>query len=119
MQNEYIEIATSLFKATKEVLLAGAGGVVAYMYDYTRLSKDNPDYKWSSKSMIINMCIGSFVGYTVGSFIPIDFAYRDGMIGFSGVSAYTIIGLIESKFAAMLIEKITGTRMDINNGNSK
>ena len=108
IQNEYVEAVTGLIKAAKEILFAGAGGVVAYMYDYTRLSKENSDYKWSNKAMLINMFIGSFVGYTIGSFIPIDYAYRDGIIGFSGVSAYTIIAIVESRFATWIVDKVTG-----------
>jgi len=108
IQSDYIELVTNLFKAMKEILFAGAGGVVAYMYDYTRMSKENSEYKWSNKAMLINMFIGSFVGYTIGSFIPVDYAYRDGIIGFSGVSAYTIIGIVESRFATWIVGKMTG-----------
>ena len=106
--NEYVDTIISLFKAIRELLFAGAGGCVAYMYDYTTLSKSNSEHKWSWKTFFINMFISSFVGYTIGSFIPIDYAYRDGIIGFSGVSAYTIIGLVESKFASFVVDKLTG-----------
>lgn len=108
IQNEYIDAVIGLAKAAKEILFAGAGGIVAYMYDYTRLSKENSEYKWSYKAMFINMFIGSFVGYTIGSFIPLEYVYRDGIIGFSGVSAYTIIGIVESRFATWIVDKVTG-----------
>ena len=110
VRNETLEIAMSLFKASKEVILAGMGGVVAYLYDYTRLSKIDETYRWSNKALTINMILGAFVGYSVGSLIPSDVSYRDAIIAFSGVSAFTIVGIIESRFATWLIERITGEK---------
>ena len=110
--NYYIDIVITVCKAMKEIIFAGAGGIVAYMYDYTQISKTNSEYKWSYRAMFINMFVGSFVGYTIGSFIPVDYAYRDGIIGFSGVSAYTIIGIIESRFASWIIGKVTGVPVE-------
>ena len=108
MHNEYVDAVIGLVKAAKEILFAGAGGIVAYMYVYTKLSKENSEYKWSNRAMFINMFIGSFVGYTIGSFIPLEYAYRDGIIGFSGVSAYNIIGIVGSRFATWIVDKVTG-----------
>ena len=112
IHNDYVDAIITICKAMKEILFAGAGGIVAYMYDYTQISKNNNEYKWSYRAMFINMFVGSFVGYTIGSFIPIEYAYRDGIIGFSGVSAYTIIGIIESRFASWIIGKVTGVPVE-------
>jgi len=112
VRSETLEIIVSIFKACKEVILAGSGGVVAYLYDYTRLSKSNSEHRWSNKAMAINTVLGAFVGYVVGSLIPIDVTHRDAIIAFSGVSAFTIIGIIESRFAVWLIERVTGKKYD-------
>ena len=112
IRNETIDILMNIAKASKEVLLAGTGGIVAYLYDYTRLSKADAAYRWSNKALIINMILGAFVGYVVGSLIPLTVGYRDAIVALSGVSAFTIIGIIESRFAAYLIERLTGKRMD-------
>ena len=110
--NDNVDIVLSVLKACKEVLLAGTGGVVAYLYDYTRISKTNVEHRWSNKALVINTVLGAFVGYVVGSLIPIDVTYRDAIIAFSGVSAFTIIGVIESRFAVWLIERITGKKVE-------
>lgn len=112
VRSETLDISISVFKACKEVLLAGSGGVVAYLYDYTKLSKANENYKWSNKALIINSLLGAFVGYTIGSLIPLDVTYRDAIIAFSGVSAFTIVGMIESRFAVWMIERVTGRKYD-------
>ena len=112
IRSETIDIALSVFKASKEILLAGSGGVVAYLYDYTRISKEDDTYRWSNKAMVINMVLGAFVGYVIGSLIPVDVTYRDAIIAFSGVSAFTIIGIIESRFAQFIIERLTGRGID-------
>ena len=112
VRNETIELVLNLAKAGKEIILAGTGGVVAYLYDYTRMSKTNKEHKWSNKALFINTILGAFVGYTVGSVIPMDVTYRDAIIAFSGVSAFTIIGVIESRFAVFIIERLTGKKLD-------
>lgn len=112
VRNETIELVLNLAKAGKEIILAGTGGVVAYLYDYTRMSKTNEEHKWSNKALFINTILGAFVGYTVGSVIPMDVTYRDAIIAFSGVSAFTIIGVIESRFTVFIIERLTGKKLD-------
>ena len=112
VRNETIELVLNLAKAGKEIILAGTGGVVAYLYDYTRMSKVNDAHKWSNKALFINTILGAFVGYTVGSVIPMDVTYRDAIIAFSGVSAFTIIGVVESRFAVFIIERLTGKKLD-------
>ena len=112
VRNETVELVLNILKAGKEIILAGTGGVVAYLYDYTRISRTNNEHRWSNKALFINTILGAFVGYVVGSLIPIDVTYRDAIIAFSGVSAFTIIGIIESRFAVWIIERLTGKKVD-------
>lgn len=111
-QNETIDVIINVAKAGKEIILAGSGGVVAYLYDYTRSTKANETHKWSNKALVINTILGMFVGYVVGSLIPFNVTYRDAIIAFSGVSAFTIIGIVESRFAVWIIERLTGKKYD-------
>ena len=112
VRNETIELIINVAKAGKEIILAGTGGVVAYLYDYTKTSKINELHKWSNKALFINTIIGAFVGYVVGSLVPMEVTYRDAIIAFSGVSAFTIIGIVESRFAIFIIERLTGKKFD-------
>jgi len=112
VRNDTIDLIVNIAKAGKEILLAGSGGVVAYLYDYTRMSKVNEEHRWSNKALVINTILGAFVGYVIGSLIPLEVYYRDAIIAFSGVSAFTILGIVESRFATMIIEKLTGKKLD-------
>ena len=112
VRNETVELVLNIVKAGKEIILAGTGGVVAYLYDYTRISKIDGAHRWSNKALFINTILGAFVGYVVGSLIPVDVTYRDAIIAFSGVSAFTIIGIVESRFAVFIIERVTGKKFD-------
>ena len=112
VRNETVELVLNIVKAGKEIILAGTGGVVAYLYDYTRIVKTNDMHKWSNKALFINTIIGAFVGYVVGSLVPMEVTYRDAIIAFSGVSAFTIIGIVESRFAVFIIERLTGKKFD-------
>lgn len=104
---DFLYLASSL----KDVLLGMAGGLVAYLFDYSRARRNgDKDFVFMFSSMFINIILGAFVAYVVGTLIPTDVVYRDAMIGFSGVTAFQIILLAESRFASWIIDKITGNK---------
>jgi len=93
----------------KDIVLGLAGGMVAYLFDYSRASREgDTQFVFRFSSMIINMLLGAFVAYTVGTLLPTDISYRDAVIGFSGVTAYNILLIAESRFANWVIDKIMG-----------
>ena len=106
--NDSFKIFLEVISIFKDILIGGFGGVVAYMYDYNKAKRNLTDMKWSNSALFINSCLGAFVAYTVGAFIPMDVPGRDGIIGFAGVTSYAILGIIESRFAEMIISKLTG-----------
>jgi len=95
----------------KDVFLGGMGGVVAYMYDYSKGKKQGKEVVWSNSAMVINAFLGGFTANAMGSFIPIDTLGRDGLIGFIGVSSYAILGIIESRFAKAVLDRVFGTNI--------
>ena len=105
--NNY-ELIVKILVALKDVLLGGLGGVAAYMFDYSRQKKQLEEVRWSNSAMFINLFLGAFVAYSFGTAIPEDVSGRDGIIGFIGVSSYAIMGIIESRFARIIIERILG-----------
>lgn len=107
--NEMLDLALKILGAMKDVLLGGAGGIIAYMFDYSRQKKAMDDVSWSNSAMIINMFIGAFVAYSLASFIPLDLAGRDGLVGFIGVSSYAILGIVESRFARYILDRFVGS----------
>ena len=111
MTNNTYEIVTNVIVAMKDVILGGFGGIAAYLYDFTRQKKILEDTQWSSSAMLINLFIGAFVAYSVGTFVPMDMGGRDGIIGFIGVSSYAIMGIIESRFAKIIIDRMIGSNV--------
>lgn len=103
-----MELATRIVVALKDVLLGGMGGIVAYMFDYSRQKKRMEDVQWSNSAMLINMVIGAFVAYSLAAFIPADTMGRDGLVGFIGVSSYAILGIVESRFARIVLDRFMG-----------
>ena len=106
--SDLIDLLIRILGAMKDVLLGGAGGIIAYMFDYSRQKKVVEDLSWSNSAMIINMFIGAFVAYSVASFIPTDIGGRDGLVGFIGVSSYAILGIVESRFARYILDRFVG-----------
>jgi len=95
----------------KDILLGMSGGMIAYLFDYSKARREgNKDFTFLFSSMFINMALGAFVSYIIGSVLPSDIGYRDALIGFSGVTAYNILLVAESKFATFIINKITNTK---------
>jgi len=103
-----LELMVKIFDAFKEIILGGAGGIVAYLFDFQRQKKALQDIPFSFSAMFINMCIGAFVAYTLGSFIDHTISGRDGYIGLIGVTSYAILGIVESRFAKIIIDRILG-----------
>lgn len=104
--NELYEILVKIGHALQEIIVGGVGGMVAYMVEFKRARTANENHKWNSASMVMHIFMGSFMAYVAGSFMPHDMVYRDGLIGLIGLTSYTIIGLIESRFATWLIDII-------------
>ena len=101
-----INYVIAFFNTAKDVILGSMGGIAAYMFDYSKQKKIHSDVKWSNSAMIINMFLGGFVANAMGSFIPLDLNGRDGIIGFIGVSSYAILGIVESRFAQIILDKV-------------
>jgi NAD/NADP transhydrogenase beta subunit len=97
-----------IVNSIRDVLLGIAGGMIAYLFDYSKAKRSGDDeFKFLISSMLVNMCLGAFVAYTIGSTLPEDIHFRDAIVGLSGVTAYNILLVAESKFAKWVIEKIT------------
>lgn len=95
----------------KDIVLGMTGGMIAYLFDYSKARRTGDEsFQFMVSSMLINMALGAFVAYTVGTMLPADISYRDAIIGFSGVTAYNILLLAESKFAEWLISKLTNKK---------
>ena len=95
----------NIFITGKDVILGMFGGVIAYLFDYSKARRCNEPFKFLVSSMIINMLLGAFVAYLTGSLLDMDFKYRDAMVGLSGVTAYNILLIAESKFAEVIINR--------------
>ena len=109
--SNYVHFMLQFLDTAKDIILGSSGGVVAYMYDYSKQKKINKDVVWSNSAMAINAFLGGFTANALGSFIPADLNGRDGIIGFIGVSSYAILGIIESRFAQVLLQKFTGINL--------
>ena len=100
--------ADDIWKAldvVRDVVLGACGGIVAYLFDYRKASKEgDATFVFKFSSLMINMVLGMFVAYSVGTFIPLDIVGRDAYIGGAGVFAYSILLVAESKAAIYLFE---------------
>lgn len=92
----------------KDVLLGLLGGLIAYLFDYKRAGKEGKEAVFKVSGVVINMALGAFVGYVIGTLLPPDTTARDALIALSGVTSYNILLLAESRFATWVFEKIVG-----------
>ena len=93
----------------KEIILGFIGGAIAYLFDYSKAKRNSKPFSFSISSMFINMALGAFVAYMVGTVIPVETTGRDAIIGISGVTAYQILLVAESNFAKWIFNRLTGT----------
>lgn len=102
-------IFTIYFVMFKEIILGFMGGAIAYLFDYSKAKRNGDSFTFSISSMFINMALGAFVAYMVGTVIPLDTIGRDAIIGMSGVTAYQILLVAESNFAKWIFTRLTGS----------
>ena len=93
----------------KDIFLGLVGGLISYLFDYSKAKRNgNEEFIFRVSGMVINMSLGAFVGYVIGTLLPIETVGRDAIIALSGVTSYNILLLAESKFAVWIFERVTG-----------
>ena len=101
----------------KDIFLGLVGGLISYLFDYSKAKKNgNEEFIFRVSGMIINMSLGAFVGYVIGTLLPIETTGRDAIIALSGVTSYNILLLAESRFAVWIFERVTGKGTSDNKG---
>ncbi len=105
----YIWLVLLMFK---DVFLGLVGGLVAYLFDYKKADKEGRATIFKVSGVIINMALGAFVGYVMGTLLPLDTTGRDAIVALSGVTSYNILLLAESRFATWVFDKVTGKKSE-------
>ena len=101
----------------KDVFLGLVGGLISYLFDYSKAKRNgNEEFIFRVSGMVINMALGAFVGYVIGTLLPIETTGRDAIIALSGVTSYNILLLAESRFAVWIFERVTGKGTSDNKG---
>lgn len=101
--NELLDVATKLASSMKDVLVGGTGGLMMYFVENKRMKEKGVDAKMDVGQMFINIFIGSFVAYVIGSSIDPHTPYRDGIVAVIGMCSYSIVGLLESRFTQWIV----------------
>ena len=97
--------------STRDLILGMVGGMAAYLFDYSKAKRSgDKEFVFIFSSLLINIFLGAFVGYVIGTMFDTDMQYRDAIIAFSGVSAYNILLVAENKFAIAIVEKFLGKK---------
>ena len=101
----------------KDIFLGLVGGLISYLFDYSKAKRNgNKEFIFRVSGMVINMSLGAFVGYVIGTLLPIETTGRDAIIALSGVTSYNILLLAESRFAVWIFERVTGKGTSDNKG---
>ena len=69
--NALFQIATTF----KDVILGFFGGMIAYLIRFQREKEENEEYKFSFVSLFINILLGGYASYLVGSVIDPSWKY--------------------------------------------
>ncbi len=108
IENNPNEMSTFLkiIISAKDILLGLIGGFVVYLFDYSKAKREGAIFVFKWTSLSINMILGGYVGYVVGTLLVGDMWYRDALISLSGVSAYQILLIAQSRFANTVLDKV-------------
>lgn len=101
--SEIVDVVTKLASGMKDVLVGGTGGLMMYFVENKRMKDKGVDAKLDIGQMFINIFVGSFVAYVIGSSIDMTTPYRDGIVAVIGMCSYSIVGLLESRFSKWIV----------------
>jgi hypothetical protein len=85
-----------------DLALGSIGGSVATVY----VARKYGAAAFSLSLLASNISLGAFVGYLVGGVVPAEWNMHDIIVSFSGVTAYSIIEIGETKFAKYIYERL-------------
>jgi hypothetical protein len=85
-----------------DLALGTIGGSVATVY----VARKYGAAAFSLSLLASNISLGAFVGYLVGGVVPVEWNMHDIIVSFSGVTAYSIIEIGETKFAKYIYERL-------------
>lgn len=104
---DFLVVVGSKLHLVRDLLLGLAGGAISYVFDYSKAKRGGDlEFNFMISSLLVNMVLGAFVGYSVGSIIEDDMHGRDAIVAFSGVAAFNILLVAESRLAGFLLELI-------------
>lgn len=90
----------------KDAILGGGGGFVAYLYRYALIRREDKSAKLDWVTFLINGIVGAFMAFALGDLIPPEWGIRDGAVGLIGVVGFTLMHVIETKFADKVVGKL-------------
>lgn len=95
-----------LIDLIRDILLGAVGGFASYLFDIKKARDKGEPVNFSLVTLAINVFLGCFVGYLVGTLLEPKIMGRDAIVSFSGFTAFGILVFIQSKFAEWLYDKI-------------
>ena len=78
--------------------ISALGSIAYYLHQIKKQTEI-----WEIKSAFIHFSLGFFIGNLVSSFLPGGFDYMTGTLLISGYSVYTVLGLLESQSAKIIV----------------
>lgn len=102
---ELLEVFPNLLDVLFDMALGGLGGLSAYLFDYTKASRDDKEFIFRISSLSVNVVLGVFVSYAMAGLIDTEAGYRNAVLLMSGFSAYSILTIAESKFAETIYDR--------------
>jgi len=113
---DFLVVVGSKLHFVRDLLLGLSGGAVSYIFDYSKAKRSGDiEFKFRLSSLFVNMTLGAFVGYSMGNLLENDMHGRDALVAFSGVAAFNILLIAESRLAGIifdLVDKYLGKKKD-------
>lgn len=114
---EELQYLLSMFAVFHDSIMGAFGGFISYLFDYIKAGKAKDKgkrvtfvFRWSS--LLTMTLMGAFVAGALGTMLNSGAFARDVFVAFSGLCAYQIIYIADSKFPAYIMNLM------LNRGNS-
>jgi len=109
LDNQVLAFLKTIYESLRDAILGASAGGLGHVVRYSHTKyvlKENTAFNIAL--FIIKILSGGFIGWIVGNELPPTTPFRDFIISVAGITGFTLIVVMDSQGAKLLLNRILG-----------